>query len=63
MFVLIFKYLNQYPVPRTYPQAGAVCVFRQPPGKQYLHDGEVVRSGYKYDAYVCCAIAQYIAVL
>ena len=23
-------------------------MFRQPPGMDYLHDGEVVHSGYKY---------------
>ena len=30
------------------PRQGAACVFRQPPERHYLHDGERLRSGVKY---------------
>eukprot|EP00854_Cymbomonas_tetramitiformis_P016567 gene16567-19678_t len=30
------------------PARGRCCVFRQPPGAQYLHDGELLASGVKY---------------
>ena len=32
----------------TKPEAGAALIFRQPPGKYYLHDGEIVEEGIKY---------------
>merc|ERR1712060_1013550 len=30
------------------PEAGLCLLFRQPPGQQYYHDGEQLRSGVKY---------------
>ena len=30
------------------PAPGAACVFRQPPGAQYRHDGELLATGVKY---------------
>lgn len=30
------------------PARGRCCVFRQPPGARYLHDGEMLASGVKY---------------
>eukprot|EP00042_Codosiga_hollandica_P042102 m.382119 g.382119 ORF g.382119 m.382119 type:complete len:86 (-) comp56246_c1_seq2:33-290(-) len=30
------------------PQTGLACVFRQPPGQSYAHDGDEVVDGVKY---------------
>ena len=36
------------PVCAVVPRAGDALVFRQPPGADYMHDGEELRSGVKY---------------
>ena len=36
------------PVHALTPRQGAACVFRQPPERRFVHDGERLRSGVKY---------------
>ena len=41
-------YKNDKIVYNVQPKTGRALIFRQPPGGEYLHDGEQVKSGNKY---------------